>query len=68
LTLLGQCLGFAYYDPESDQEIEAKVTQPFPELYSIPSGKALLVIQSKRTVLALIWGGRLGVEARGIVH
>jgi hypothetical protein len=67
LVLLGQCLGFAY-DDDDGQEIEARVTRPLPELYTIPSGKALLVIQGKRTVLALIWGGRLGVEARGIVH
>lgn len=66
LVLLGQCLGFCYSDGE--EEIEASPTQPYPELYTIPSGRALLVIQSKQRVLALIWGGRLGVEARGIVH
>lgn len=66
LVLLGECLGFAYDDGEV--EIDAQVRSPFPELYTIPSGKALLVIQDKRDVLALIWGGRLGVEPRGIVH
>lgn len=67
LVLLGQCLGFAYIDPDGE-EIEAEVRTPYPELYTIPSGRALLVVQDKRRVLALIWGGRLGVEPRGIVH
>ena len=62
LTWLGQCLSFAYDGGE------AKATAPLPELYAIPSGKALLVIQSKRRLLALIWGGQLNVERRGIVH
>lgn len=66
LVLLGDCLGFTYDTDEG--AIEAEPTRPLPELYTIPSGRALLVIQSKRTVLALIWGGRLGVEARGIVY
>jgi hypothetical protein len=30
-------------------------------------GKALVVVQGKRKVLALIWGGKLDVEPRGIV-
>ena len=67
LVLLGSCLGYAYLDSEGD-EIEAKVRTPYPELYSIPSGRALLVVQDKKKVLALIWGGRLGVEDRGIVY
>lgn len=66
LTRLGDCLGFAY--AIDGEEVEAKAKKPHPELYTIPSGKALLVVQSKRTVIAIIWGGRLGVEARGIVH
>ena len=66
LVLLGQCLGFAYRD--GDEEVEAEPTRPYPELYTIPSGRALLVVQNKQRVLALIWGGRLGVESRGIVH
>lgn len=66
LVLLGECLGFVYDDGQDC--IEASPTNPYPELYTIPSGKALLVVQSKKKVLALIWGGRLGVEARGIVH
>lgn len=64
LTLLGKCLGFAYID-EDDDEIEAECTNE--ELYATPSGKALLVIQNKRRVMAIIWGGKLDVEPRGIV-
>lgn len=67
LVKLGDCLGFTYEDDSGDA-IEASPTHPMPELYTIPSGRALLVIQSKRKVLALIWGGKLGVEARGIVY
>jgi hypothetical protein len=67
LVLLGDCLGFTYEDENGDA-IEAAPTNPMPELYTIPSGRALVVVQSKRTVLALIWGGKLGVEARGIVY
>jgi hypothetical protein len=67
LVLLGDCLGFAYLD-DTDTEIQADATGALPELYTIPSGRALLVVQGKSRVLALIWGGDLGVEARGIVH
>lgn len=66
LVLLGECLGLAY--ATDGEETEMQVAKPYPELYTIPSGKALLVVQDKRHVVALIWGGRLGVEARGIVH
>lgn len=65
LTRLGDCLGFGFL--QDGVEIEAEGTKPLPELYTIPSGKALLVIQGKRKVLALIWGGKLRVESRGIV-
>jgi hypothetical protein len=68
LTWLGYCLGFSYLDELSGKERRAKGSAPLPELYTIPSGKALLVIQSKRRLLAMMWGGRLGVHARGIVH
>lgn len=67
LVLLGQNLGFCYHD-DTDTDIEALPRRPYPELYSIPSGKALLVVQDKIDVVALIWGGRLDVEGRGIVH
>lgn len=66
LARLGHCLGFAYQYRGEVEEIEA--TRPLPELYAIASGKALLVISNKSRLEAVIWGGRLDVEARGIVH
>lgn len=64
LTRLGKCLGFAYIDDEGD-EVEATCTNC--DLYAIPSGKALLIIEKKKKVLCMIWGGKLNVEPRGIV-
>lgn len=65
LVLLGTCLGFAFKDGGKTREAES--IKPFPELYATPCGKALLVIQDKTDVLAIVWGGALGVESRGIV-
>lgn len=66
LVLLGDCLGLAYVDDEGvDYALEADDDPP--ELYCIPSGKALVVVQDKREILYLVWGGALGVEPRGIV-
>lgn len=67
LTWLGYCLGFSYVDGDGHEQ-HAKGKEPLPELFCIPSGRALLVIQGKRHLLAMMWGGRLGVEDRGIVH
>lgn len=64
LVLLGFCLGFAFEHDGEEQEVEGR--SPLPELYTVPSGKCLIVIQSKRDVLAMMWGGALGVFARGI--
>lgn len=65
LTFLGKCLGFGYTDEDGD-EVEATCSGKI-ELCAIPSGKALLVIENRRKVLALIWGGTLGVKPQGIV-
>lgn len=65
LTLLGQCLGFAFQNGE--RTIEAVGKGKLPELYATPNGRALLVIQDKAKVLACCWGGKLTVEPRGIV-
>lgn len=67
LVWLGKCLGYAYRDAAGD-EIEGTGTEPLPGLYATPNGKGLLVIQGYSRVLTLMWGGKLGVEARGIVH
>lgn len=67
LTALGSsCLGFTYRD-HGGKKVKGKATEPFPELYAIPSGKALLVVQDKSDVLAIIWGGDLDVRPEGIV-
>lgn len=66
LVFLGKSLGYTYRDHDGD-EIEAVVRRPYPNLYATPDGRALLIIHRSK-VLALIWGGRLGVEPRGIVH
>jgi hypothetical protein len=66
LTRLGDCEGFEYIDFD-DELVKAEGTNPLPEWYAVPSGKALLVVQGKRTVLAILWGGKLDVEERGVV-
>jgi hypothetical protein len=65
LTFLGECLGFGYIDDDGD-EVEATCRGKV-ELCSTPSGKALLVVENRKEVLALIWGGTLGVKPQGIV-
>lgn len=65
LVRLGQCLGFCL-EADDGEKLEAASTRPLPDLYSTPNGKCLLVIQSKHKVLAMMWGGALGVYARGI--
>lgn len=66
LTRLGYCLGFCFADPEDGEPCEASGKAPLPELYTTPDGKCLIVIQSRRRVLAMMWGGGLGVFPRGI--
>ena len=64
LTRLGHCLGFCF--KAGGQESEAQGVRPYPDLYATPDGRCLLVIEKRRTVLAMMWGGGLGVFARGI--
>jgi hypothetical protein len=66
LWRIGVCEGFEYTDFDGHC-IKAKAKKPYPEWYAIPSGKALLVIQNKRDVLAVVWGGDLHIEWRGVV-
>ena len=65
LTRLGICLGFAFEDLDG-HKVETRGTQPYPDLYTTPDGRCLLVIQSRKTVMAMMWGGALGVFPRGI--
>lgn len=66
LVRIGDCDGFEYEDFSGEVQ-KAEATGRKPEWYAIPSGKALLVIQDKRRVLAIVWGGKLNVEWRGVV-
>lgn len=66
LVKLGDALGFCFGSPVYEEDVEVESTDPLPELYCTPDGKCLLVIQGKAEVLAMIWGGGLGVYARGI--
>ncbi len=66
LVRLGDCEGFEYTDFD-DETTKAEATGKPPGWYCIPSGKALLVVQDKRQVLAIVWGGGLNVEWRGVV-
>lgn len=65
LCMLGFCLGFKF--KRDGKVVEAVGKKPLPELYTTANGKALLVVQDKRDVIALVWGGKLDVEPRGIV-
>jgi hypothetical protein len=67
LVCLGQCIGFAWFGDDDGEKHEAEGTDPLPDLWCTVDGRALLVVQSRRKVLQIIWGGSLGVEARGIV-
>lgn len=65
-VLLGKCLGIDYRD-EDGEDVEIGAINPLPELYCTPCGRALLVITGKKLLEAIIWGGSLTVEDRGIV-
>lgn len=65
LSSLGQCLGLKF--TRDGKLVEGKATKPLPELYTTANGKALIIVQGKRDVLAIVWGGKLNVEPRGIV-
>jgi hypothetical protein len=65
LVVLGKCLGFAFTDPDGEL-VEAEGRAPLPDLCCTPDGKCLYVVQNGKKVLAMMWGGALGVFARGI--
>lgn len=69
LYRLGVCLGLSYCNFDGEP-MEARVKRPYPELYSVPSGKALLIIDtsgSRARLCLALWGGRLDVRDVGIV-
>lgn len=65
LVVLGKCLGYGFEDKDG-RAIEARGTAPLPDLCCTPDGRCLLVVQSGKKILAMMWGGGLGVFARGI--
>lgn len=66
LALIGDFINFKFTDADGNL-VTGKASRPAPQIYCTPNGRALLVIQSKKTVLAIIYGGDLTVESRGIV-
>lgn len=65
VSLIGGALGFAAELPDGDE-----VEGTFPaktEWYWSPTGKALYAINNKTRLLAVVWGGDLEVEPRGII-
>lgn len=64
LVRLGTSLGFCIKgDKDGDYEFEANKGE---ELYCVPDGTCLLIVADRRKVVAMIWGGALGVFGRGI--
>lgn len=66
LVRIGDCEGLDYEDHDGELR-EIRRTGRAPEWYCVPSGKALLIVQDKKTVLGIVWGGKLRVEDRGVV-
>lgn len=73
LTCLGNAIGFSYEDNRGE-EVLMECDPRSCEWYAVPNptnqcpkGHALLIVESKRKVLAMVWGGKLRVEPRGIV-
>ena len=59
-------LGFVWTD--NDGKLDgAMVGSPYPELYCTTDGGCLLVIEGKKKIRAMIWGGGMRVKAEGIV-
>ncbi len=65
LALLGLNLGYQFLH-DGDEITAEEAIAGAPELYCSPNGKCLYVIERKRTVVAMMWGGALGVFPRGI--
>lgn len=66
LVRIGDCEGFEYEDHDG-RTVEAEGTGRLPEWYATPDGRALLVVQDKRHLIACLWGGDLNVRAEGVV-
>ncbi len=66
LVKLGESLGCGFQVDGDDEPCDFESEAPLPELYCTTDGKCLLIIQGRREVLTMIWGGALGVFGRGI--
>lgn len=77
LVRIGRCLGVAYTD--NDGNVVEMRPDGSVQLYCSPNGRALFVVDGVRVrngraafdrprLEMILWGGRLGVEDRGIVH
>lgn len=77
LVRIGRCLGVAYAD--RDGNVVEMRPDGSVQLYCSPNGRALFVVDGVRVrngratfdrprLEMILWGGRLGVEDRGIVH
>ncbi len=66
LVKLGESLGCAFQIEGDEEPWDIESVSPLPELYCTPDGKCLMIIQGRREILAMIWGGALGVFRRGI--
>lgn len=63
---LGDCLGVEYIDTEGN---EVLVSDKGCDLYASANAKALLIVRRKPLIVeALIWGGKLDIDGRGILH
>lgn len=66
LTFLGRFLDGEYVTPEGKH---GRIAGSKASWWCSPDGHALFVVDNDTDeVLAVVWGGDLGVEARGIVH
>lgn len=65
LTRLGSCLDYSYIDHRG--EIIEHRPGSGTELFCTPSGKALIIVQNKSKLVAMVWGGKLDVLDVGIV-
>lgn len=67
VSLIGKCLGWGHMGIDGDGEgQEARPRGNYEWWWSSP-GKALIVTHNRRKVVAIVWGGELNMEARGIV-
>ena len=66
LVKLGDSLGFCVHGEHGAEDAEFEGRGKLPELLCVPDGTCLLIVQDRRDVIAMIWGGALGVFGRGI--